>query len=264
MGAFKSGVSIVTFDEKDSIDSLNQTLKDSGARGLLFSPQTVVNQESHANRATFLQKLFPELHSLYPGDELALKAYPHLKQIIQLGHTTIRGVIKFKDAMVYAQPNVSTSHEIPENSPTDDAFQAYVGGKQVASFTNGDLASNATKLWSSHFSKAGEQPVFISLNLETPLGLTSFLANNINFQKVYIPSSFSMSKILNSLKTQSSSVIVTDRELYELEVPQQKQSELVENTSTVTKVIVASSNKIGKSALFTAREVASIDPYTLQ
>jgi len=24
----------------------------------------------------------PELHDLYPGDELALKNYPHLKQII--------------------------------------------------------------------------------------------------------------------------------------------------------------------------------------
>jgi hypothetical protein len=49
----------------------------------------------------------PELHSLYPGDELNLKAYPHLKQIIQLGHTTIRGVIKFKDSMVYANPKIS-------------------------------------------------------------------------------------------------------------------------------------------------------------
>lgn len=38
MGAFKAGVAVVTFDEKDSVDALSQTLKDSGARGFLFSP----------------------------------------------------------------------------------------------------------------------------------------------------------------------------------------------------------------------------------
>ena len=38
MGAFKAGVSIVTFDEKESVDALNHALKDSGARGFLFSP----------------------------------------------------------------------------------------------------------------------------------------------------------------------------------------------------------------------------------
>ena len=52
--------------------------------------------------------------------------------------------------------------------------------------------SQAKNLWSNHFSKAGEQPVFISLDLETPLGLASFLANNAHKQKVYIPSSFNM------------------------------------------------------------------------
>ena len=49
----------------------------------------------------------PELQSLYPGDELNLKKYPNLKQIIQLGHNSIRGVIKFRDAMVYADPRIS-------------------------------------------------------------------------------------------------------------------------------------------------------------
>lgn len=132
MGAFKAGVSIVTFNEKESIDALNQTLRDSGARGFMFSPSTVVGQDeiSHTEvtRQTFLQKLMPELHNLYPGDELNLKNYPNLKQIIQLGHTSIRGVIKFKDSMVYANPKLSV-YEIPENSPSDVAFQAYSNGK---------------------------------------------------------------------------------------------------------------------------------------
>jgi hypothetical protein len=111
MGAIKAGVTVVAFDEKDNIDAFNQALKDSGSRGLMFSPQTVISQEKNGEqvtRQTFLQKLMPELHSLYPGDELSLQNYPELKQIIQLGHTTIRGVIKFKDSMVYANPRFST------------------------------------------------------------------------------------------------------------------------------------------------------------
>ena len=121
MGAFKAGVSIVTFDEKDNIDALNQTIIDSGAKGLLFSPQTSISQDSEGNqvtRETFLKKLLPELHSLYPGDELELKNYPYLKQIIQVGHHSIRGIIKFKDAMVYANPRISLV-QIPENSTSD-------------------------------------------------------------------------------------------------------------------------------------------------
>jgi hypothetical protein len=49
MGAIKAGVSIVTFDEKDNIDALNQTLKDSGAKGLMFSPQTVISQDANGH-----------------------------------------------------------------------------------------------------------------------------------------------------------------------------------------------------------------------
>jgi hypothetical protein len=88
----------------------------------------------------------PELHNLYPGDELALKNFPHLKQIIQLGHHTIRGVIKFKDSMVYANPNLSTV-SIPENSADDQAFVSYQNGQRISSFTNGEITHHAQSLW---------------------------------------------------------------------------------------------------------------------
>jgi acyl-CoA synthetase (AMP-forming)/AMP-acid ligase II len=52
MGAFKAGVQIVTFDEKESIDALNQTLRDSGARGFLFSPQTVISHDENHHSVT--------------------------------------------------------------------------------------------------------------------------------------------------------------------------------------------------------------------
>lgn len=204
----------------------------------------------------------PELHSLYPGDELSVKAYPHLKQIIQLGHTTIRGVIKFKDSMVYANPKFS-NYEITENSPSDIAISSYQNGKEFASFTSSEIVNKAQSLWNNHFSKAGEQPVFISLNLETPLGLASFIANNANFQKVYIPSSFSMSKILHSLKTQDSKVVVCDEELYQLDPPQSKKQEFTALTESVKKIVVASSKNQSSSPLFQANDVSSVDPYKL-
>jgi hypothetical protein len=205
----------------------------------------------------------PELHNLYPGDELSLKNYPNLKQIIQLGHTSIRGVIKFKDSMVYANPQLS-NYEIPENSASDVVFQAYANGKQVSSLTSGDLVNHSQRLWNTVFNKSGEQPVFISLDLETPLGLASFIANNANFQKVYIPSSFNMSKILHSLKTQESNLIVCDQELFQLEPPSSKQAEYAELTSSVNRVVVASSKKVTGSSLFKSVESTNIDPFSLQ
>ena len=58
----------------------------------------------------------------------------------------------------------------------------------------------ASNLWSSHFSRAGDSPIFVALDLETPLALASFLACNINLHKVFVPASFNMNKILNDIK----------------------------------------------------------------
>ena len=54
MGAAKAGVTVVTYNEKENIDALHQTLRDSGARGLVFSPKTEVDEKSQDTRLTFL------------------------------------------------------------------------------------------------------------------------------------------------------------------------------------------------------------------
>ena len=53
MGAAKAGVTCVVFSEKDDSDAFHMALKDSGARGLLFSPSTAVNEDG-ATRQSFL------------------------------------------------------------------------------------------------------------------------------------------------------------------------------------------------------------------
>lgn len=75
-----------------------------------------------------MRKLLPELNKLYPGDQLELKQYPDLKHIIQLGHETIRGVLKFRDVMLYANPQQSHI-EIPVNESEDGAFVSYRDSK---------------------------------------------------------------------------------------------------------------------------------------
>lgn len=111
MGAAKAGVSVIVFDEKNDKDAFHQALTDSGARGIVFSP-TTPSDDSGATRQSILEDLMPELSSLYPGDALKASSYPHLKQIVQTDHANIRGVIKFKDALVYANPAIS-AYSIP-------------------------------------------------------------------------------------------------------------------------------------------------------
>ena len=59
----------------------------------------------------------------------------------------------------------------------------------------------------------------MSLDLETPLGFSCFLANTANHRKVFIPSTFNMSKNIKSLQAQQSVDLVCDKEFYELEAP---------------------------------------------
>ena len=55
MGAVKAGVSVVTFDEKDSEEALDHALSASNAKGLIFSPSTEADtDEGPSTRLTFL------------------------------------------------------------------------------------------------------------------------------------------------------------------------------------------------------------------
>ena len=72
----------------------------------------------------------PELKSMYFGDELNLKNYPNLKNIVQTGFKAIRGVNMFKDLTVYATANYS-SRQIPVNHPNSVAYSSYRNGSET-------------------------------------------------------------------------------------------------------------------------------------
>lgn len=80
----------------------------------------------------------PALESSYPGDELNLSSYPNLKSIVQTGHTNLRGIIKFKDSLVYANPQFNC-FSLPQNTVDAGLFECYRGGRQVASHTSGEI-----------------------------------------------------------------------------------------------------------------------------
>ena len=218
MGAAKAGVTVVTFNEKNSSDSLDHTLRDSGARGLFLSPSTSVNEKGDT-RASFISKLMPSLESSYPGDALNVPRYPNLKSIVQSGHANIRGIIKFKDALVYADPQFNC-FSLPQNTVDADLFESYRDGKKVSTFKSGEIVEKSRELWDDHFNQTSgdvddgslfnyevrsgttAKPIFMSLDLETPLGFASFLANATNHRKVFVPSTFNMSTILKSVGAQ--------------------------------------------------------------
>lgn len=85
------------------------------------------------------------------------------------------------------------------------------------------------------------KPVFMSLDLETPLGFASFLANASNQRKVFVPSTFNMSTILKSVGAQQSHDLVCDKDFYEIELPGPTAAEYKENCSSVNHAIVAGS-----------------------
>ena len=209
MGAIKAGVSIVTFDEKESAEAFEHTLAASKAKGVIFSPATAA--ENDATRLTFLQKMIPELSTMYAGQELNIAKFPNLKHIVQTGHSAQRGINKYRDLAVYANPAMSL-RQIPENQGDWVTHIAYKGGKEILSLTSTDLVSKSQALWDSSLSNSGneKQPVFMACDLESPLGFAAFLACSSNFKKVFIPGTFNMSNMLQSVPRQHSSLVVCD------------------------------------------------------
>lgn len=115
----KCGVQIVTFAEKESQDALDHALASTNAKGLIFAPDT--DAGNNQSRADFVANLMPELSTMYFGDVLNVKRYPHLQNVVQTGFKAIRGVNMFKDLTVYATPQYSPV-QIPVNSPDDVAL----------------------------------------------------------------------------------------------------------------------------------------------
>ena len=143
------------------------------------------------------------------------------------------------------------------------------------------MAQRSSSLWADHFSKtSGDivdgkmfsyetksgvtcKPVFMSVDLETPLGFSCFLANSANQRKVFIPSTFNMSKILKSVHTQESADLVCDESFFKVELPGPLASEYKEKCKNVQNVIVGGRDSSMQSSVFVGIRPTVIDPLTM-
>ena len=171
-----------------------------------------------------------------------------------------------------------SSFSLPQNESSDVLFECYHNGKQAASHTSGEIVAKSSELWSNQFSQtsgdipdgslfnvevsSGQtcKPVFMSLDLETPLGFSSFLANTSNHRKVFIPSTFNMSKIIKSIQAQQSQDLVCDQEFFELEPPGPVATEYKEMCSSVENILVAGKGS-ASSKIFNGK-ATTVDPLT--
>jgi hypothetical protein len=102
----------------------------------------------------------------------------------------------------------------------------------------------------------------MSVDLETPLGFASFISNAANQRKVFVPSTFNMSKILKSVGAQESHDLVCDQDFFEAELPGPLAAEYKKSCASVSNVIVAGTGRSATSSVFNA-QTTIIDPLTL-
>ena len=107
----------------------------------------------------------------------------------------------FKDLTVYASPQYSP-YQIPENRDSDIALVNFNGGNRTE-YTSGDLVQHSEDVWRLvQDSQNDPHPVFMSADLETPLGFATFLACSTNFKKIYISGTYNLSTMLKQLPSQ--------------------------------------------------------------
>lgn len=114
IGMAKVGVALVPL-QSSSAEDLKKALKDSECKGVLFSANT---KSDGKKRSEVLNEVFPDLENSHSGSSLNSSEFPKLKHLVHVGFHTIPGTFKFRQLLVYANPNLQT-HKLPdgENAP---------------------------------------------------------------------------------------------------------------------------------------------------
>ncbi|CAI2374099.1 unnamed protein product [Moneuplotes crassus] len=238
IGAIKAGVSVVSVNSNDEIHHIRDTLYQSGAHGILFSPHTSV--DARTQRANLLLDLMPELIDHVPGQTLKVGDFPELRHVIHTGHSTIRGTSKFKETLLYAKSE-QTNLKLPGTTGDVSAVEYYKEGEYIADITNNEFLGKSQEIWKSHLSHGNKSlPVFLTLSLQSPLGFATFLSSVTNGRKVFVPSTYNVAKIIKSFGYQRSDTLVCDEALYNFKTPGHKAEEVEENKSHFEKILVPS------------------------
>ena len=91
LAASRAGLVLVNFNPAYRVSELDFALRLVGCRALVFAPTFKTSDYT-----AMLQSLIPELRQSAPG-RLECAAFPHLRLLIQLGTSEVRGTLSFED-----------------------------------------------------------------------------------------------------------------------------------------------------------------------
>lgn len=129
---------------------------------------------------------------------------------------------------------------------------------KTTEFTSKELVQSAEQVWSHLQDSANEvNPIFVSVDMESPLGFALFLGCSTNFKKIYLSGLYNLSAMLKQLPAQGSTWAVVDQDVFNVKAPE-GYSDL---TSGVKNVLVA--GKAGRTELFKGAKVQSLDVVTI-
>lgn len=133
--------------------------------------------------------------------------------------------------MTYAKPS-NTNMRLPSISASDLLYESYSGSSVHSTHTHSSITEQASTIWKNYLSSTSGSQIFMSLALDNPLALSTFIAANTNNKKLFIPSTYKMNKILGSIRTSMTDSAVVDNEMYSVVPPKSKANE-AENIKTV-------------------------------
>lgn len=172
------------------------------------------------------------------GDIFRSKAFPDLKQIIQVSHKTIPGTEKFKHCMNYTE-SFMTNLELPELK-NETVFEIYTenGVKTINHEESlqrmADFNSNHKLEYSNILNSA---PIFYPANFT--LGLLAGLSS-----KSYniFPGHYNFIEMLKLIDSQKSEVFIGEDTLLDIQVAKDKLEDVKRITSIVKDVVILSSS----------------------
>ena len=177
------------------------------------------------------------------GDIFRPKAFPNLKQIIQISHKTLPGTEKFKHCLNYTKSYL-TNLSLPELK-NDNVFEIHTeqGVKTINhQETLQRVQEFVSNLKSEYTNIVNSAPIFYPVNFS--LGFLGGLAS-----KSYnvIPGNYNFVDMLKLIDSQKSPIFIAEDNLLDVQIANDKLQEVRRITEVVKDVVVFSNENTLKS-----------------
>lgn len=251
IGSAKIGVTLVpllTSSEQD----LEKGLKDSDCKGVLFSANT---KSGGKRRADILNGVFPELESTYSGNPLSFSKYPNLKHLINVGFHTLPGTFKFRQLLVYANPNF-TNYRIPTDL-ADDVPLYYAPG-EGKEYTLRDINDFAEKFRSQNDVKEADT-LAVSGSPCCPGTFAAGAYQNLAYGNyVVLYGNDTLKDVVEKLKIQQPSTIVINQQANQEDLQAASGQGSIEN---LRRILVSGKDTNQYQNVFGGKNVSSFNAY---